>query len=626
MKIIFIGRGLSLMVFQMGGLTLTKSTSSHYRRKLVYLPCYCGEDHSSLALCMNKRLIMNIKGVILAVLILVEALPLAAQNKLSKEEVVANILFSRALQVSGTPVQSERFNHLWMAYLVDPSQPAVLEDLAPLITYIDRKWGIQMMEEGFRLSGYDYQTGMGLLRQALYYKEWEQAERVADKLLEIKPNDKILLRTLISVYEESGQLEKALSSIQKIQGDARDAVVLFKESQLLLQLQRKDEAVQLLETHLADHPGEPMAAVMLVSIYADAGEAGKALALLEKAQEISPDHLQLSELNVSINASSGNNEAVKNEVLRVATLEGSDPVSTQQLLASARNMTDNLTALLPTLIEIEQELQKIYPEVDQLVLAEANDHFLLSDSIKGEQLLMQLVERGSQLPSPYYYFIERYAAVEDSVGLRKVTSKGLETIPTDGLVQLYSALVDINSGDTIASNNRIKTALELVPEGDRFYGQLALIRAELAMQYDKDWETAAKYFEIAVAKGIPTAYNNYAYALTTHGTPEDLNRAEEMASQAIKSDSDNASFLDTYAWVLYLKKAYPLARIYMERAIEKAKEPDAIYYQHYADILTALGEYDKALEALRTALEKGGDVKVIEEMTMKIIETRDEEK
>lgn len=575
---------------------------------------------------MEKGLVMNIKRAAWTAFILLSAIPLAAQDKLSKDEVVSNRLFSRALQVSGAPMQSERFNHLWMAYLVDPSQPAVLEDLAPLITYVDRKWGFQVMEESFRLSGYDYQTGMGLLRQALYYKEWEQAERVADKLLELKPNDKLLIRTLISVYEESGQVEKALATIQKIQGDERDVAVIFKESQMLLQLHREVEAEQLLETYLAVHPGEPIAAVMLVSIYADAGKEEKALALLEKAQKLSPENIQLSELFVSINANLGRNEAIKSEILRIATLEGGDPVGAQQLLSSARSMTNNLTALLPTLIEIEQELQKIYPEVDQLVLAEANDHFLLSDSIKGEKLLMKLVENGTQLPSPYYYFIERYASVEDSVGLHKVTDKGLKAIPTDGLVHLYSALLDINNGDTISSNKRIQKALKVVPEEDRFYGQLALMGAELAMEYDKDWERAVKYFEIAVAKGIPSAYNNYAYALTTHGTPEDLNRAEEMASEAVKNDSENASFLDTYAWILYLKKAYPLARIYMERALEKAEAPDALYFQHYADILTALGEYDKALEALRMALENGGEVATIEGIIKKIKESQNEEK
>lgn len=575
---------------------------------------------------MEKGLVMNIKRAAWTAFILLSAIPLAAQDKLSKDEVVSNRLFSRALQVSGAPMQSERFNHLWMAYLVDPSQPAVLEDLAPLITYVDRKWGFQVMEESFRLSGYDYQTGMGLLRQALYYKEWEQAERVADKLLELKPNDKLLIRTLISVYEESGQVEKALATIQKIQGDERDVAVIFKESQMLLQLHREVEAEQLLETYLAVHPGEPIAAVMLVSIYADAGKEEKALALLEKAQKLSPENIQLSELFVSINANLGRNEAIKSEILRIATLEGGDPVGAQQLLSSARSMTNNLTALLPTLIEIEQELQKIYPEVDQLVLAEANDHFLLSDSIKGEKLLMKLVENGTQLPSPYYYFIERYASVEDSVGLRKVTDKGVKAIPTDGLVHLYSALLDINNGDTISSNKRIQKALKVVPEEDRFYGQLALMGAELAMEYDKDWERAVKYFEIAVAKGIPSAYNNYAYALTTHGTPEDLNRAEEMASEAVKNDSENSSFLDTYAWILYLKKAYPLARIYMERALEKAEAPDALYFQHYADILTALGEYDKALEALRMALENGGEVATIEGIIKKIKESQNEEK
>lgn len=575
---------------------------------------------------MDKRLIINIKGALIATFLWLGALPVVAQNELSDKEVVSNLLFTRAIQSSGTPVQSEHFNHLWMAYLIDPSQPAILEDLAPLITYVDSKWGFKMMEESFRLSGYEYQTGMGALRQALYYKQWDQAEKIADKLLELKPNDKMLLRTLISVYEESGQLEKALASIQKIQGDARDAIVIFKESQLLLQLNRKAEAEQILEKHLSEHPGEPMAAMMLVSIYADAGEEDKALAHLAEAQQLSPDNLQLANLNVSINAHQGNNQAVKAEILRMATLDGSDPVNAQQLLSSARSMTNDLTALLPILIETERQLQKIYPEVDQLALAEANDYFLLSDSLKGEQILMQLVKNGTKLPSPYYYFIEQYAQKEDSIGIRKVTDIGLKAIPDDGLINLYSALVDINNKDTLAANNRVKKALEIVPKEDKFYGQLSLLRAELAVQYDNDWETAKKCYELAIASGIPTAYNNYAYAITTYGTPEELDKAEQMASEAIKQDGENASFLDTYAWILYLKKAYPLAKIYMEKALEEAEDPDATYYEHYADILTALGEYDKALEALRSALENGGEVKVIEEKINKILKQRDEEK
>lgn len=566
---------------------------------------------------------MNIKGGALALLLSIVALPLVAQEKLSSKEMVSNQLFNRSLQTVSSPVQSERLSHLWMAHLIDANQPAVLEALAPLLTFADTKWGFSILEDSFRRFGYDYQTGMALLRQSIYYKEWDRAEHTAVKLLELRPNDKTLVRTLISVYEESGQKDKALSAIQLIEGDARDVAVVYKEAQLLLELGKKSEAEKLLEEHLENHPGEPLSAIMLISLYAENNEIAKALDLLAEAQKLSPNDRQLSELSITINAINGNCDAVKREILRVATLEDSDPIVAQELLARARSRASDLNKMLPTLIETQHELQKIYPEVDQLVLAEANDHFLLSDTIQGEKLLQRLVDNGTQLPSPYYYFIERYAMAENTHGLKKVTDKGLKALPHEGIFHLYSALVDVNKGDTLAYNKKVAHAMEVVPEEDKLYGQLALMRAEVAMEKESDWGTAVKYFEIAIEKGVPMAYNNYAYALTSHGTPEDLNRAEEMARIAVQNDSENGSYLDTYAWILYLKQAYPLARIYMERAIEKEKESNHLYFEHYADILTALGEYDKALEALCKALESGGEAKVIEPMIQKVIKAKD---
>ena len=232
------------------------------------------------------------------------------------------------------------------------------------------------------------------------------------------------------------------------------------------------------------------------------------------------------------------------------------------------------------------------------------------------------MQKGTELPSPYYYFVEKYANAEDVEQLDQVTTQGLKSIPHDGLLNLYSALVALNKEDSITFNKRVDHAIEVVEEGDPMYGQIALIKADLIQ--DDDWTTATQFYEKAVAAGIPTAYNNYAYGMTKHGTPEDLNRAEEMARKAVQYDSENGSFLDTYAWILYLKKAYPLAKIYMERAISKEEEPDPLYYEHYSDILFALGEYEEALQALRKALEAGGDVPTIEKKIENIVHERDQ--
>ena len=69
-----------------------------------------------------------------------------------------------------------------------------------------------------------------------------------------------------------------------------------------------------------------------------------------------------------------------------------------------------------------------------------------------------------------------------------------------------------------------------------------------------------------------TALNNYAYCMAIYGG--DLTRAEQMSAKTIQVDADNATFLDTYAWILHLKGQDALATFYLRKALEKAKDPD----------------------------------------------------
>ena len=63
--------------------------------------------------------------------------------------------------------------------------------------------------------------------------------------------------------------------------------------------------------------------------------------------------------------------------------------------------------------------------------------------------------------------------------------------------------------------------------------------------------------------------NNYAYYLSVERT--NLDKAEEMSYKTVKAEPENATYLDTYAWILFEKKRYTEARIYIEQAMKKAK-------------------------------------------------------
>lgn len=108
--------------------------------------------------------------------------------------------------------------------------------------------------------------------------------------------------------------------------------------------------------------------------------------------------------------------------------------------------------------------------------------------------------------------------------------------------------------------------------------------------------------------------NNYAYYLSLRD--ENLSLAEKMSSRAVAMESDNPTYLDTYAWVLYKRGDYSQAKFYMKLALEKSKDPTGVLYEHYGDILFRNGEKEQALEMWKKALDL--NTEVTEELELKV--------
>ena len=114
------------------------------------------------------------------------------------------------------------------------------------------------------------------------------------------------------------------------------------------------------------------------------------------------------------------------------------------------------------------------------------------------------------------------------------------------------------------------------------------------------------------------AMNNYAYHLAVNDTL--LDKAEHYSALAVKSEPENPTYLDTYAWVFFRKKDYTLARRYIDAVLrimtdesddEADYEPSAEVYDHAGDIYFMTGDRDEALAYWRKALALEPDNKLI---------------
>ena len=133
---------------------------------------------------------------------------------------------------------------------------------------------------------------------------------------------------------------------------------------------------------------------------------------------------------------------------------------------------------------------------------------------------------------------------------------------------------------------------------------LALFNAQLGDAYNntRNYKKSDEAYEAALAFDPDNDHvlNNYSYFLSLR--KEKLDVARKMSTRLVERNPDNATYLDTHAWVLYAMGAYQDALVYIERAM-KGDDLSGTIVEHYGDILYKLGQVEKALEQWLRARE-----------------------
>lgn len=191
--------------------------------------------------------------------------------------------------------------------------------------------------------------------------------------------------------------------------------------------------------------------------------------------------------------------------------------------------------------------------------------------------------------------------------LVEVAQEAKKYVPTDWRNYIVLA------GDAFQKDNH-QRAIQLLEEGiaaiepktgegaARLYGLLADLYAEHGGPSKASLTDSLYLRAIEANPKEVEVLNNYAYRLAKAG--RNLEEAERYALQAVRLSPDAAHILDTYAYILLLRKNYTLAKLYQRKALSQS-DPDKIsadMYDHMGDIYRALDDYDAALTAWQQAL------------------------
>ena len=190
--------------------------------------------------------------------------------------------------------------------------------------------------------------------------------------------------------------------------------------------------------------------------------------------------------------------------------------------------------------------------------------------------------------------------------LSRVGRQAYEHLPKEIVFLEMASMGDYNLGDyekvldvcnevlTVAAADSAKVLSAWSTMGD-VYHQLG----ESKKSY-KAYEKALK-----INPGYVYVLNNYAYYLSEEG--KKLKKAHDMSYRTVIAEPDNATYLDTFAWILHLRGMDESAKLFFKKAMLYGGKDSAVILDHYAEVLYALKEYDVAFIYWNMALQKNDE-------------------
>jgi tetratricopeptide (TPR) repeat protein len=372
----------------------------------------------------------------------------------------------------------------------------------------------------------------------------------------------------LRLYAESGKLNEAINEGEKLLRafpDEEHYAVAMAE--FLAENNQPDKAIQVLERFMAENDSAPNSQVLLAGLYRDKGQEEKARTMLRKAFH-DPD------------------VDLTNKLIVLGTYNAE--ISQKRTTSQADKGTEEFTLELYSLLALE------YPnEVNTYVIG--GDMFLsLGRYDEAEHNYSKAVQVGEVSFEVWQNLLYLQAQRGDYDGLLKSSEQALEYYPNQSMLYYFSGMAFLRK-------NKFKEAIFSLESGKRLSASNPAMTSELnAMLGDayngtKEYEKSDKAYEEALAYNADNyvVLNNYAYYLALRKAS--LEKAEQMSARLVKNNPDNATFLDTHAWVLYTRQKYKEARKAMEKALGTG-QANATHYEHYGDILFKLGEIDQAVQ------------------------------
>ncbi|HJZ41966.1 MAG TPA: tetratricopeptide repeat protein [Bacteroidales bacterium] len=443
-----------------------------------------------------------------------------------------------------------------------------------------------------------------------------------EEQLRQNPDDVGLLFMMASLQEQEENYETALASLQLAEekiGVAKDIYVgRFRIFRLL---NENDKALKNLKlAQLLDEEDYKLWGLM-AEYYRTVDNPDSARFCYHKMLNIADNKDPtpkfsyaefLLEENLADSAGIYLNEVIQNKDIDIGDKAGYiyRLIQNTELFNNSRSILDELIEEFLMLGKTDLRVMSIYADVE----------YRLRNYDKSAAMLKEIVriDRGNQAAWEQLLFSENFLGNVDSIiyyGNQAVMVLENRAVPYLLLGSAY-----YRKNDNTGAIQALGKGLELAKDKSlqfEFYALLAESYVKIENHGKSDF-----YFNKALEIDLwnTGVRNNYAYYLSLRN--ENLRLARELSKFTVRKEPDNATFLDTYAWVLFCSGKTGQAKKYLDMALKNGGGKNGEVLKHYGDILYRLKDYRNALDNWKKALETG-DIDKPEELMEKIRQLED---
>lgn len=522
--------------------------------------------------------------------------------------------FYDALNAKALGKFDEAFDYLQHCFALDSTNANVLIELGTFYNVLQEKnKALDFYQKAVKYDRPNYYYNMML---AGLSKEMGQKQTVIDIytfLLKQYPEKVELNYELANAYADNGDLQKAIDALNELEKNMgiSEAITLSK-FRLYSMLDKKDRALKEIQLIIDKNPDDPRYLLLMGDIYLQDNKQAKALQYYEQAKKIDPELPALTLSMVNYYERTNNKAAAEGELQKAITSSKLDVETKIQLLTRYLAILQQNKQDIKNANSLFQTLFDQHPNNTQLNLIYGNV-LLLQENKKDALKQFEIYTKANPKDPAGYEQILRLALPDSLDKVMEITEKAMEALPQEPQFYFYNGGAKLQQG-------KYKEALPIFERGLKnavfenplvesdFYGQLGDIQH--ALGNDK---AAFENYEKALKlnpQNLPVL-NNYSYYLSLQR--KELDKAERMSGITVKAEPTNATYLDTYGWILFEQGAYTMAKIYIEKAVEYGKEqPSAEVYEHYGDVLFKTGDKEKAVEQWKRAKELKSDSKTLD--------------